>query len=70
MLFLVLFTVSGFLTLDLKQAYPLTVKTKQPPSAEFWLGTDFFGRNLQLRNDSCVVPGKREFTRLISLSFE
>lgn len=46
MLFLVLFTVSGFLTLDLKQAYPLTVKTKQPPSAEFWLGTDFFGRNL------------------------
>jgi peptide/nickel transport system permease protein len=46
LLFLIVFTLSGFLTLDLKQAYPLTVKTKQPPSAEFLLGTDFFGRNL------------------------
>ena len=46
LLFLIGFTVSGFLTLDLKQAYPLTVKTKQPPSAEFLLGTDYFGRNL------------------------
>ncbi|MFN8440318.1 MAG: ABC transporter permease [Caldilineaceae bacterium] len=46
LLFLVFFTVSGFMTLDLKQAYPLTVKTKQPPSAQFLLGTDFFGRNL------------------------
>ena len=45
-LFLILFTVSGFLTLDMKQAYPLTVKTKQPPSWAFPLGTDFFGRNL------------------------
>jgi len=46
LLFLIAFTLSGFVTLDLKQAYPLTVKTKQPPSAEFLLGTDFFGRNL------------------------
>lgn len=44
--FLTAFTVSGFLTLDMAEAYPLKVKTKQPPSAEFWLGTDFFGRNL------------------------
>jgi peptide/nickel transport system permease protein len=46
LLFLIGFTIHGFLTLDIKQAYPLTVKTKQPPSADFWLGTDFFGRNL------------------------
>ncbi len=46
LLFLIGFTLWGFLTLDLKQAYPLTVKSKQPPSAEFLLGTDFFGRNL------------------------
>lgn len=36
----------GLSTLDMKQAYPLTVKTKQPPSWTFPLGTDFFGRNL------------------------
>lgn len=46
LLALVIFTVVGFLTLDLKHAYPLSVKTKQPPSAEFPLGTDFFGRDL------------------------
>lgn len=43
---LVLFTVTGFLTVDLKEAYPLTVKSKQPPSLEFPFGTDYFGRNL------------------------
>lgn len=46
LLALVIFTVVGFLTLDLKHAYPLSVKTKQPPSAQFPLGTDFFGRDL------------------------
>lgn len=46
LIFLIVFTVHGFLTLDMKEAYPLTVKTKQPPSWEFPLGTDFFGRNL------------------------
>jgi peptide/nickel transport system permease protein len=46
MLFLIGFTAHGFLTLDLKEAYPLTVKAKQPPSAELLLGSDFFGRNL------------------------
>ena len=49
-LFLVLllttFTVIGMLTLDKSRAYPLSVKTKQPPSAQYPLGTDFFGRDL------------------------
>ncbi|BCX05396.1 MAG: hypothetical protein KatS3mg053_3334 [Candidatus Roseilinea sp.] len=44
---LTLFTVIGSLTIDTeKRAYPLAVKPKQPPSAEFPLGTDFFGRDL------------------------
>jgi peptide/nickel transport system permease protein len=43
---LVIFTLVGMLTLDLSTAYPLSVKTRQPPSAEFPLGTDFFGRDL------------------------
>ena len=43
---LITFTVVGMLTIDIKHAYPLAVKTKQPPSAEFPLGTDFFGRDL------------------------
>lgn len=46
MLFLVGFTVVGFLTINPKQAYPLAVKSKQPPSLKYPLGTDFFGRNL------------------------
>jgi peptide/nickel transport system permease protein len=45
-LLLVLFTVVGLLTIDSKQAYPLSVRTRQPPSAQYPLGTDFFGRNL------------------------
>jgi len=40
------FTVIGMLTIDRSTAYPLSVITKQPPSAKFPLGTDFFGRNL------------------------
>ncbi|PJF48322.1 MAG: ABC transporter permease [Chloroflexi bacterium] len=44
---LTLFTVIGSLTIDTeKRAYPLAVKPKQPPSAEYPLGTDFFGRDL------------------------
>lgn len=43
---LVVFTAYGLATVDTKDAYPLAVKTKQPPSAEFPFGTDFFGRNL------------------------
>lgn len=62
LLFLVGFTVHGFLTLDLKQAYPLTVKTKQPPSITYPLGTDFFGRNLH----AAVVKGMWQ-TALIGL---
>jgi peptide/nickel transport system permease protein len=46
-LFLALFTIIGTLTIDTsKRAYPLAVKTKQPPSAEFPLGTDWYGRDL------------------------
>ncbi len=40
------FTVIGMLTIDPSHAYPLAVKPKQPPSAQFLLGTDFFGRDL------------------------
>ena len=40
------FTVIGMLTIDKSTAYPLSVITKQPPSAQFPFGTDFFGRDL------------------------
>ena len=46
LLLLVIFTVYGSFTADLSHAYPLSVKSKQPPSWEFPLGTDFFGRDL------------------------
>ena len=46
MLGLVLFTVIGMATIDPKDAYPLSVKTKQPPSLAFPFGTDYFGRDL------------------------
>jgi peptide/nickel transport system permease protein len=46
LLALVLFTVIGLLTLNPKQAYPLAVATKKPPSLQYPFGTDFFGRNL------------------------
>ena len=40
------FTIIGLLVIDQAHAYPLSVKPKQPPSLEFPLGTDFFGRDL------------------------
>ena len=46
MLGLVLFTVIGLATIDPKDAYPLSVKTKQPPSLAYPFGTDYFGRDL------------------------
>lgn len=46
LLLLVTFTATGMATKELSDAYPLSVKTKQPPSLEFPLGTDYFGRDL------------------------
>jgi len=45
-LFLVAFTVIGLLTINPKDAYPLAVRSKQPPSGTYPLGTDFFGRDM------------------------
>jgi peptide/nickel transport system permease protein len=39
-------TIHGMLTINIKDAYPLAVRPKLPPSAEYILGTDFFGRDL------------------------
>ena len=46
LLALVTFTVVGLFLIEPKQAYPLAVRSKQPPSWRFPFGTDFFGRNL------------------------
>jgi peptide/nickel transport system permease protein len=46
LLLLIVFTVYGLATADLSHAYPLSVKSKQPPSLQYPLGTDFFGRDL------------------------
>ena len=43
---LVLFTVIGMLTINLKHAYPLSVASKKPPSLQYPFGTDFFGTDL------------------------
>ena len=56
LLLLVIFTVYGSLTADLSHAYPITVKSKQPPSWEYPLGTDFFGRDLYV----AMVVGLKE----------
>jgi peptide/nickel transport system permease protein len=62
LLLLVIFTVYGQLTTNLKHAYPLSVKSKQPPSWQFPLGTDFFGRDLYV----AMVVGLKE-TAIIGL---
>ena len=46
LLLLVAFTLIGFLTIDPKHAYPLSAPTRRPPSLQYPLGTDFFGRDL------------------------
>src|SRR5690349_21733221 len=46
LLFLIGFTVIGLLTVDTKHAYPLSARSKQPPSLKYPLGTDFFGRDM------------------------
>lgn len=43
---LVAFTVIGFMVVDPKDAYPLAAPSKRPPSWDYLLGTDFFGRDL------------------------
>ena len=40
------FTVIGMLTIDTRNAYPLSVQPKQPPGDKYFLGTDFFGLDL------------------------
>jgi peptide/nickel transport system permease protein len=43
---LIAFTVVGLLTINPKDAYPLSVAVKKPPSLKYPFGTDFFGRDL------------------------
>jgi peptide/nickel transport system permease protein len=62
LLLLVIFTVYGQATADLSHAYPISVKSKQPPSWEYPLGTDFFGRDLYV----AMVVGLKE-TAIIGL---
>jgi peptide/nickel transport system permease protein len=56
LLLLVVFTLYGLATADLSHAYPLSVKSKQPPSLQYPLGTDFFGRDLYV----AMVVGLKE----------
>jgi len=62
LLLLIIFTAYGTATADLSHAYPLAVKSKQPPSWAFPLGTDFFGRDLYV----AMVVGLKE-TAIIGL---
>jgi peptide/nickel transport system permease protein len=62
LLLLMVFTLYGLATADLTHAYPITVKSKQPPSLQFPLGTDFFGRDLYV----AMVVGLKQ-TAIIGL---
>jgi peptide/nickel transport system permease protein len=46
LLFLIAFTAIGLMVIDPKHAYPLSAAAKKPPSLQYPLGTDFFGRDL------------------------
>jgi peptide/nickel transport system permease protein len=46
LLFLIAFTVIGFMVINPKHAYPLSAAARKPPSLQYPLGTDFFGRDL------------------------
>ncbi|MCC5974509.1 MAG: ABC transporter permease [Rubellimicrobium sp.] len=46
LLMLVAFTVIGYIVIDPRHAYPMAAIPRQPPSAQYLLGTDFFGRDL------------------------
>src|SRR5215510_8350732 len=61
-LFLIAFTLYGLATADLSHAYPLSVRSKQPPSLKYPLGTDFFGRDLYV----AMVVGLKQ-TAIIGL---
>ena len=43
---LIAFTLVGFVLINPSRAYPLSAPTRRPPSWDYPLGTDFFGRNL------------------------
>ena len=43
---LTLFTAIGMLTVNPKEAYPLSAPSHRAPSLQYPLGTDFFGRNM------------------------
>lgn len=46
LLFLIAFTVIGFMVINPKHAYPLSAAARKAPSLKYPLGTDFFGRDL------------------------
>ena len=50
LLALTLFTVIGLATLNSADAYPLRAPVRKPPSIDYPMGTDFFGRNLLVAN--------------------